>query len=146
MKTDAVSDGPGRALLPTAFALLSACLLVAGVQALMVPLSDGDLATGADEIVRGTITDVRSQWSGNGTSIETVATVRVDQKIKGKPPGTLTVTALGGTVDGITQWVEDEPDLVPGTEAFLFVKRSPRWGTVVHGARQGLVPVRQGRV
>ena len=96
--------------------------------------------------MRGTIIDARSRWTEERAGIVTEVTIRVERTIKGPPRGTVTVTALGGTVEGVTQWVEDQPQLLPGTEAFVFIKRDQGRGATVNGARQGFVPVANGRV
>ena len=142
-----VSPVPGRTrpLLPAAVLLLTLCLLVSGAQALIVPMDDATLAKGADEVVRGEITDVHAGWTADHTSILTTVTVQVHGRVKGQGPDTLTLTSLGGTVDDVTQWVEDEPVLVPGTEAFIFVKHGAN-GDRVYGGPHGIVPVGRGRV
>ena len=117
----------------------------AGAQALMVPMDDAALATGADEVVRGEITAVSSQWNADHTTSSPRPSVRVKGRAKGAGPDTLALTVPGGTVDGITEWVEDEPVLVNGTEAFVFVSHGPK-GNRVYGGSQGIVPVEQGRV
>ena len=134
-----------RALAPASLALLALCLLAVGAQALMLPLDDAALATGADEVVRGEITTVSSRWNADHTDIVTIADLRVKGRAKGTGPGTLVLTVPGGTVDGITEWVEDEPVLVNGTEAFVFVAHTPK-GNRVYGGSQGIVPVGQSRV
>jgi PKD repeat protein len=111
----------------------------------MVPLDDAALVAGADEIVRGEIADVSSQWNENHTQIVTTATVRVNGRAKGQGTDTLTLTVPGGTVDGVTQWVEDQPVLVEGAEAFIFINHGPK-GNRIYGGAQGVVPVGAGRV
>ena len=108
-------------------------------------MDDAALAKGADEVVRGEITNVSSQWNADHTSIVTTATVRVKGRAKGTGPEHARLTVPGGTVDGVTEWVEDEPVLVNGTEAFIFVSHGPK-GNRVYGGSQGVVPVEQGRV
>jgi hypothetical protein len=141
----AVSPGRFRALIAAAVPLLLLCLLTVPVQALMVPLDAAALARGADEIVRGEIIDVHADWNADHTQIETTASVRVTGRAKGRGTDTLTLSVPGGTLDGVTQWVEDEPVLVEGAEAFIFVRHGPK-GNHVYGGPQGVVPVHQGRV
>jgi PKD repeat protein len=111
----------------------------------MVPMDDAALARGADEVVRGEVTDVHAGWTADQTQIVTTASVRVKGRAKGTGPDTLTLTSLGGTMGEVTQWVEDQPVFVPGTEAFLFVKHGAK-GQSVYGGLQGVVPVDRGRV
>jgi len=133
-------------MLRAAIVLLVVCLFATGAQALMVPATDTDRVADADEIVRGTLTSVRSQWNDDHTNIVTTAQVAVTKRMKGEGPDTFTIAALGGTTDGITQWAEDEPVLVPGIEAYLFVRAGSMANVQVHGRAQGVVPVISGRV
>jgi hypothetical protein len=123
-----VSPVPGRyhALPLAATLLLALCLLAVDAQALMQPKDDAALATGADEVVRGEIADVHAGWTADHSQIVTTATIRVKGRAKGNGPDTLSFTSLGGTVDGVTQWVEDQPVLLPGTEVFVFVKHGAK--------------------
>jgi hypothetical protein len=130
---------------PAAALLLALCLLVAGAQALTIPIDDAALAAGADEIVRGEITGVHAGWTADHTQIVTTASVRVKGRAKGSGADTLTLSVPGGTVENVTQWVEDQPTLLPGTEAFVFVKHGGE-GDRVYGGQRGIVPVEQGRV
>ncbi|MEN6343468.1 MAG: matrixin family metalloprotease [Methanospirillum sp.] len=112
----------------------------------MVPMDDAALAAGADEIVRGTITNVQSQWNADKTEILTTATVTVKGRAKGTGPETFTLTVPGGTADGINQWVEDEPTLEEGTSAIIFVTHSATRGTTIFGGNQGYVPIEEDTV
>ncbi len=143
---DVVINSHQSALVRASIVLLAVCLFATGGQALMVPMDDADLATGADEIVRGTITNVRSQWNADHTNIVTTATVTVRGYAKGQGPNMFTLTVPGGTADGITQWVEDQPILTAGTDAFIFVKHSAKRGNTVLGGHQGLVTIVLGGV
>jgi PKD repeat protein len=146
MRGGTVSDGRVHALSCAAIVLLALCLLVAGVQALTVPVSDADRVADADEIVRGTISETQSRWNEDHTHIETTATVRVESRPKGEGSDTVTCAVLGGTADGFTEWVEDEPVLVPGKEAYVFVKRDSSTDLSVPGRVRALVPISNGRV
>ncbi|MEN6341479.1 MAG: NosD domain-containing protein [Methanospirillum sp.] len=137
---------PGRSGAPLPIALLLALVLLAGgVQALTIPMDDAALATGADEIVRGEIANVSCRWNANHTQITTSVDVRVKARAKGTGPETLTLTVPGGTVDGVTEWVEDQPVLAPGAEAFVFVRHGAA-GSRVYGGSEGAVPIERGRV
>ena len=114
MTTGEGSGGAGRGLPRALVLVLALCLLAAGAQALMVPEDPASLAGGADGIVLGTVTSVESRWTADRT-IETTARIALDATVKGTFPGrAVTVTVQGGTVDGVTQVVEDEPVLRAG--------------------------------
>ncbi len=140
-----VTRGCSGALISAAALLLALCLLAAGVQALTIPMDDAALAKGADEIIRGQISDVHSVWNADHTQIATTASVSVKGRAKGAGPDRIALTVRGGTVGNVTQWVEDEPVLVDGAEALIFVKHGPKENRV-YGGTQGVVPIEQGRV
>ncbi|MEN6342622.1 MAG: right-handed parallel beta-helix repeat-containing protein [Methanospirillum sp.] len=141
-----IHRGRLAALPPATVLLLALCLLAAGAQALAAPLDDAALAAGADEIVRGEITAVSSAWDADHARIWTTATVRVAARLKGDGNETLTLAIPGGTVDGVTLDVEDQPVLAAGTGAFIFVARGPAGEARVYGGEAGVVPLEQGRV
>jgi PKD repeat protein len=60
-----ISPVPGRfyAFLPAASLLLAICLLVAGTQALVLPMDDAGLARGTDAVVPGHSAGAESRWS-----------------------------------------------------------------------------------
>ena len=121
-------------------------LSLAGVEGLMVKQDLSSLAQRSDDIVLGTVVGTESAWNADHTGIVTTARVRVDQSTTHRFSGTIPVTVPGGTVDGLTQWVEDQPVLVPGTEAYFFLMQNPRWGTTFAGGCQGMLHVQNGRV
>ena len=131
----------GRGLPRALVLVLAISLLAAGAQALMVPEDPSSLAGGADGIVLGTVTAVESRWTADRT-IETTALIALDATVRGTFPGrALTVTVQGGTVDGVTQVVEDEPVLARGNRGFYLLDRKGPARFGIHGARQGVIPV-----
>jgi PKD repeat protein len=121
-------------------------LLIPGTLALTVDQDLATLSERSDDIVLGTVIGVQSCWTADKANIVTTAQVEVDRNVRSRYSGTMSVTVLGGTVEGISQHVEDQPLLVPGTEAYLFVRQNVKWGTTVVGGRQGVMPVRERRV
>src|SRR5690606_2689201 len=97
--------GTGRVLLVrTVLAALAACVLVAGAQGLMAPPDEAGLARGAHGIVLGTVGSVESRYTPDG-EIETSASIALESTVKGSFGRAVTVTARGGTVDGVAQVV-----------------------------------------
>ncbi len=129
-----------------AIVLLAVFLLVASVQALTVPADDADRVASADEIVRGTIADVQSRWNDDHTHIVTTATVTVKSRLKGLGSATETIAVLGGTVDGITEWAENEHVLNPGAEAYVFIRNTGAVGVPADGRARNVVFVVNGKV
>ena len=92
----------------------------------VIPPSFDELVSRAEVIFQGLVTDVRSQWVGEGAQrhIVTYVTFKVDDAIKGSPGATYTMRMLGGTVDGQTMEVSDSPKFKKGDRDFLFVEHN----------------------
>jgi hypothetical protein len=92
----------------------------------VIPPSFDELVTRAEVIFQGLVTDVRSQWVGEGAQhhIVTYVTFKVDDAIKGNPGATYTLRMLGGTVDGETMEVSDSPKFQKGDRDILFVEHN----------------------
>lgn len=92
----------------------------------VIPPSFDELVSRAEVIFQGSVTDVRSQWVGEGGQrrIVTYVTFKVDDAIKGSPGATYTIRMLGGTVDGQTMEVSDSPKFKKGDRDFLFVEHN----------------------
>ena len=92
----------------------------------VIPPDFSELVSRAELIFQGSVTDVRSQWVGEGAQrhIVTYVTFKVDDAIKGTPGATYTMRMLGGTVDGQTMEVSDSPKFKIGDRDFLFVEHN----------------------
>jgi hypothetical protein len=92
----------------------------------VIPPSFDELVSRAEVIFQGSVTDVRSEWVGEGAQrhIVTYVTFKVDDAIKGSPGATYTMRMLGGTVDGQTMEVSDSPKFKKGDRDFLFVEHN----------------------
>ena len=92
----------------------------------VIPPSFDELVSRAEVIFQGSVTDVRSQWVGEGAQrrIVTYVTFKVDDAIKGSPGASYTMRMLGGTVDGQTMEVSDSPKFKIGDRDFLFVENN----------------------
>jgi PKD repeat protein len=127
--------------------LFTLCLAILAVTlaspaaALMVELPPSYLAEQSDGIATGTITSVESRWDEGGTGIETVVAVSVGETLAGGLPEDAVIVVPGGTVDGITQWVEDVPVFFPGENVGLFLKERPDGTYLPVGLSQGVVPL-----
>ncbi len=110
------------------FALFAALFVAASSldATTVIPPDFEELVSRADVIFQGSVTDVRSQWVGEGAQrhIVTYVTFRVDDAIKGSPGATYTMRMLGGTVDGQTLEVSDSPKFKKGDHDFLFVEHN----------------------
>jgi len=104
-------------------------ILAIGCSALgttVIPPSFDELVSRAEVIFEGTVTDVRSQWVGEGGQrhINSYVTFKVEDAIKGKPGAQITLQMLGGTVGSETMEVTDAPKFKVGDRDILFVENN----------------------
>src|SRR5437016_6614662 len=104
-------------------------ILAIGCSALattVIPPSFDELVSRAEVIFEGTVTDVRSQWVGEGGQrhINSYVTFKVEDAIKGKPGAQITLQMLGGTVGSETMEVTDAPKFNVGDRDILFVENN----------------------
>ena len=94
----------------------------------VIPPSFDELVTRAQIIFQGTVTDVRSAWTGEGAQrcIVTFVTFKVEDAIKGNPGKEMTLRMLGGTVGTETMQVSDAPRFTAGDRDVLFVENNGR--------------------
>lgn len=105
-----------------------ACLILAGtgLATTVIPPSFDDLVSRAEMIFQGSVTDVRSEWTGEGAQrhIMSYVTLKVEDAMKGNPGSTVTLRMLGGTVGGETMEVTDAPKFKVGDRDILFVENN----------------------
>lgn len=92
----------------------------------VIPPTFDELVDKAEIIFQGTVTDVRSQWVGEGAQhrIMSYVTFKVEDTMKGAPGDTYTLQMLGGTVDGETMEVSDGPKFEVGGREIVFVENN----------------------
>ena len=92
----------------------------------VIPPTFDELVGQAEVIFEGTVTNVKSEWVGEGAErhIMTYVTFKVEDTIKGKPEQTYTMRMLGGTIDGETMAVSDSPKFKAGDTDILFVQNN----------------------
>ncbi|MEM8932337.1 MAG: hypothetical protein AAGE94_14240 [Acidobacteriota bacterium] len=101
-------------------------------------------------IVVGQVVDSFSYWNDEGTAILTDVTVEPESMLKGRQTktGPLTVTLLGGEVDGLQQVLLGGADLQVGQSYVLFVAESDLPGApgalTVPGHSQGVFDILLG--
>ena len=107
--------------------LACACLSVASALATtVIPPSFDELVSRAEMIFQGTVTEVHSQWVGEGGDrhINSYVTFKVEDVIKGKPGAQITLQMLGGTVGNERMEVPDAPKFKVGDHDILFVENN----------------------
>lgn len=78
----------------------------------------------ADVIVVGKVSATASSWAGGRATIQTVATITVDEALKGDIAGSqVQVTVPGGEVDGIGEWYSHSTRFAKDEDVVLFAKK-----------------------
>lgn len=92
----------------------------------VIPPSFAELVNEAEIIFQGTVTNVHSQWIGEGAKrhIVTYVTFKVEDALKGNPGKETTLRMFGGTVNGQTMQVSDAPKFHVGDRDVLFVEHN----------------------
>src|SRR5438105_12551302 len=130
-----------RLSIPGSF-LIIACAAVATT---VIPPSFDDLVGRAEMIFQCTVTDVRSEWTGEGAQrhIMSYVTVKVEETIKGNPGASVTLQMLGGTVGAETMEVADAPKFKVGDRDILFVENNGTQFVPLVGIMHGRFRVEQ---
>src|SRR5262245_6954247 len=117
-------------------------LAASGAEATTLVHQDVDALVGrSSEIVVGHVNAVRSHWDESHQHIVTDVTFDVSESLKGEKRR-LTITQLGGEVDGIRVTVPASPVFKPGEEALFFVWRDSQGRAQVNGLGQGKFDIR----
>lgn len=103
----------------TAAAVVS--MTVATGATVTIPTDFRQVVADATVIVRGHVTDVRTVAPPGGR-VETVATVAVDDALKGTPEAFISVRVPGGQVGRLRVIAVDAPRFTPGEVAVFFLK------------------------
>ena len=125
-------------ILRLAFSLTCVAWFATTVSATQVTrLDTRTMAQTSSEIVIGRVTGTQARWNDAHTKIVTEIKVEVSESLKGEPSTTLTLTQLGGEVDGARYTVPGCPAFHPGEEVLLFVWRDTQGRAQVNGLAQG---------
>lgn len=127
-----------HSLLRFALSMTSVALLATAVSATQVTrLDTRTMAQTSSEIVIGRVTGTQARWNDARTKIVTDVQVEVSESLKGESLATITLTQLGGEVDGARYNVPGCPAFRSGEEVLLFVWRDPQGRAQVNGLAQG---------
>ena len=133
---------------PPRAALLLALLSLTGLPAAATTLRRDDAPTllaGSQQVVVGRVVAVRPHWDTSHRRIVTDVSLAVLETIKGAVADSLTLTQLGGEVDGVRYAIEGSPEFKVGDEALLFVWRDRRGRAQVNGLAQGRFGITRDR-
>ena len=137
----------------TRWRLLVLLVLLAGLAAgpagaaSQQPLALNEMVDLSDEIVVGKVISETSRWEGR--LIVTVATVAVEETIKGTGAPMLEITQLGGTAVhpqsglAMTMTASTQVSLKPGEDVLLFVHRTSAGRRQLVGGGQGRLVIRE---
>ncbi len=105
----------------------------------VIPPTFDELVSRAEVIFEGEVTNVQSQWIGEGSEhrIVTFVTFKVDDTLKGGPGTSYSIRMLGGTVDGRTMEVSDAPKFKMGDHDILFVENNGHQFIPLVGVQHG---------
>lgn len=111
----------------TPFALATLIIIICTAcqsSAVMLGMSTSKLTKSADLIITGNVISTKSDWTDDKKSIYTIASVLVDEVIKGKSfSKKIKVAYEGGEVDGIGLKVTDAVSLSEGERVLLFLSK-----------------------
>lgn len=111
----------------------------------VIPPSFDQLVDQAEVIFQGNVTDVKSQWVGEGAQrcIVSYVTFNVEDAVKGAAGQSYAIRMLGGTVDGETAGVADAPTFKVGDKDILFVQNNGSQFVPLVGIMHGRFHVRK---
>jgi hypothetical protein len=128
--------------------LLLSCLALslATVRATtVIPPTFDRLVNDAEMIFEGTVTGLRSEWTGQGADrhIVTYVTFKIEDAIKGALGAEYTIRMFGGTVDGHTMEATETPRFKVGDRDILFVEHNGTQFVPLVGIMHGRFHVQQ---
>jgi len=92
----------------------------------VIPPSFDQLVGQAQFIFQGSVTNVRSQWAGEGANrhIESYITFQVEETLKGESTQSYVMRVYGGTVGEDSMGIADAPEFKVGDRDILFVENN----------------------
>jgi hypothetical protein len=121
--------------------------LQAAVATTVLPPSFDQLVQQAEVIFQGSVTDVRSQWVGEGAERHIVSyiTFKVEDGIKGNAGPLYSIRMYGGTVGEDSMGISDAPNFKTGDRDILFVENNGTQAIPLVGLMYGRFHVRAGQ-
>jgi hypothetical protein len=128
--------------------LLAGALALCGINparaTMMKYLSVEDLTRNASDVFQGQVVSTRSYWDAERTRIFTAVRVQLSECYKGtaKRGQVVTITQLGGELDGRRLDYAGRPEFAVGEAVVLFTKAGRQGDFVVVGLKQGMLRVK----
>lgn len=124
------------------------CLLMTGLfsdtqATVMRYLQIEELAQLSTDVIHGQVLSTRTYWDETHTRIYTAIRVQVNESFKGaaKRGGIVTITQLGGEIDGMRLDYSGRPQFTSGEGVVLFTKTGRHQDLIVVGLKQGKLRV-----
>src|SRR4051812_24444611 len=116
-----------------------ALLIATSFSTTIVPRTVEELTHDSTDVVVGQARSPKAVWNAGHTMIYTLTPFTVDHALKGSRKGTITVTQMGGTLDGLTTKIAGVRQFDVSERAALFLRPSVDMpGTlVITGLMQG---------
>jgi hypothetical protein len=111
----------------------------------VIPPTFEQLVDQAEVIFRGSVTNVSSQWVGEGADRHIVSyiTFKVKDALKGAPGQSFTMQTFGGTVGEESMKIGDGPEFQVGDDDVLFVENNGTQVVPLVGIMYGRFHVRK---
>ena len=105
----------------------------------MIELDLKEMVELSEDSVIGTVTETRSYWNEDKSKIYTDISIKVEEPLFGKlaPSSTVTLTLLGGMVDGLKAELVGSPTFHVGDRVLVFLYQRHNGDITVLGFSQG---------
>jgi len=113
----------------------------------VIPPSFDQLVDQAEAIFQGSVTDVRSQWAGEGSQKQIVSyvTFKVEDSLKGNTGASYTLRMYGGTVGEDSMGISDAPTFKVGDRDIVFVENNGSQAIPLVGIMYGRFHVKRNQ-
>jgi len=123
-------------------AILSFLMCMAGqIQAQPKAMTPEELTRRADVVAIGKVTATKSEWDENKSRIVTRATMSVGEYLKGNAGNVMTITTLGGEVDGVGEWYSHVARFNKNEDVVVFAEKDKKGNFRVTGGRDGKISI-----
>ncbi len=100
-----------------------------------------DLARQSDIIAVGKVAVTKSEWDRSNDRIVTNVTVNVGEYLKGNAGTVVTITAMGGEVNGVGEWYSHTASFKKDEDVVVFARRDPGGRFRIAGGEAGKVRI-----
>ena len=112
--------------------------------AYLIPISNKELIRKSLDVIHGIVTEVRSDWNEDHSTIYTYVRIDVLQVFKGEPRDEIVIQIPGGSLGNIGSEVEDTPHLREGMEVIIHTFLKEDGYLWINGWERGVYDVSDG--